>query len=363
MPRLRKIIHIDMDAFYASVEQRDNPDLIGKPVIVGGDPDKRGVVAACSYEARRFGIHSAMSSARARSLCPQAVFLYPRFDKYKAVSAQIMEIFHEYTDLVEPLSLDEAFLDVTVNKKGIDSATIIAREIRKEILKGTGLTASAGVSYNKFLAKVASDYRKPDGLTVVTPQKARSFIDRLPIRKFFGVGKVTEKKMLHLGIETGADLRKLSKEELTSAFGKYGSYFYNIAHGLDNRPVTPERVRKSLGKEITLSEDINNFKEMISILEEIAHMVEDQLKRRGLRGRTITLKIKYHDFQSITRSITIPSQTDRADVIMNNIRSLLNDTDAGKIKVRLLGITVSNFQPMQEKTKSDRQLVLPIFHD
>ncbi len=363
MQQLRKIIHIDMDAFYASVEQRDNPQLKGKPVIVGGQPDKRGVVAACSYEARKFGIHSAMSSARAYKLCPQAVFLYPRFDKYKAVSARIMEIFHEYTDLVEPLSLDEAFLDVTRNKKGIESATQIARQIRKDIFEKTGLTASAGVSYNKFLAKVASDYHKPDGLTVVTPDKAHSFIDRLPIRKFFGVGKVTEKKMLGLGIKTGADLKKLSKDDLIHIFGKYGGYFYNIAHGMDSRPVTVERIRKSLGKEITLSRDIDNIEEMCTILDHIAHEVENELKKRGLKGRTITLKVKYHDFQSITRSITVRRRTDRADEIMNHISSLLSDTDAGKTRVRLLGITLSNFEERPIRTREDRQLILPIFDD
>ena len=361
MQQLRKIIHIDMDAFYASVEQRDHPQLRGKPVIVGGAPDKRGVVAACSYEARRFGIHSAMSSARARTLCQQAVFLSPRFDKYKAVSARIMEIFHEYTDLVEPLSLDEAFLDVTKNKKGIESATQIARQIRKEIFDKTGLTASAGVSYNKFLAKVASDYRKPDGLTVVTPDKAQSFIDHLPIRKFFGVGKVTEKKMLGLGIKTGADLKRLSRDELTGVFGKYGGYFYNIAHGVDGRPVTPQRIRKSLGKEITLGKDIDNIEEIFTILETIAHNVEEELRKRGLKGKTITLKMKYHDFRSITRSITIRNQTDRAVEIMNHIRSLLADTDAGKIRVRLLGITLSSFEARQLRIKEDRQLILPIF--
>lgn len=361
MQQLRKIIHIDMDAFYASVEQRDNPQLKGKPVIVGGQPDKRGVVAACSYEARKFGIHSAMSSARARTLCPQAVFLYPKFDKYKAASERIMEIFHEYTDLIEPLSLDEAFLDVTRNKKGIESATQIARQIRQEIFNKTGLTASAGVSYNKFLAKVASDYRKPDGLTVVVPNKAQSFIDHLPIRKFFGVGKVTEKKMLGLGIKTGADLKKLSKDALTEFFGKYGGYFYNIAHGMDSRPVTPERIRKSLGKEITLHEDINDIGEMVTILEKIAHIVEAELKKRGLKGRTITLKMKYHDFHSITRSITIRDQTDRADEIMNHVRSLLTHTDAGKTRVRLLGITLSNFEERQVRIKEDRQFILPIF--
>jgi len=239
-----------MDAYYASVEQRDRPEFKGKPVIVGGDPKSRGVVAACSYEARKFGIHSAMASSTAYRLCPDAVFIRPRFDMYRAVSTQIREIFYEYTDLVEPLSLDEAFLDVTENYKGMPSATIIAKEIKREIYRRTGgLTASAGISFNKFLAKVASDINKPDGITVITPEMADEFIDRLPIRKFFGVGKVTEEKMLNLGIKTGADLKQYRKEQLIQLFGKSGNYFYDIAHGLDDRPVQPNRIRKSMGKE------------------------------------------------------------------------------------------------------------------
>ncbi len=364
MQGLRKIIHIDMDAFYASVEQRDNPQLRGRPVIVGGDPDRRGVVAACSYEARKSGIHSAMSSVRARILCPEAVFLYPRFEAYRAVSAQIMEIFLEYTDLVEPLSLDEAFLDVTENKKGIGSATQIALEIKDAIFKRTSLTASAGVSYNKFLAKVASAYRKPDGITVVPPQKAQLFIEGLPIGKFFGVGKVTEKKMRELGISSGADLKKLSKDDLVKVFGKYGEYFHSIAHGVDNRPVSPERVRKSLGQEITLEEDIDDLGQMLEILDRLAHAVEQMLKRRDLEGRTITLKMKYHDLQSITRSVTIRERTNQSEVIMKHVRSLISGTDAGNRKVRLLGITLSNFQPDEVRVKKqDRQLILPIFEE
>jgi DNA polymerase-4 len=229
-----------MDAFYASVEQRDRPEQKGKPVIVGGDPQSRGVVAACSYESRKFGIHSAMASSTAARLCPDAVFIRPRFDVYRAVSSDIRKIFCEYTDLVEPLSLDEAFLDVTENFMGIPSATLIAREIKEKIYDRTGkLTASAGVSFNKFLAKVASNINKPDGITVITPDMADGFIDRLPIRKFFGVGKVTEEKMLSFGIKTGSDLKKFKKEKLIQLFGKSGSYFYNIAHGMDNRPGNP----------------------------------------------------------------------------------------------------------------------------
>jgi len=361
MQKIRKIIHIDMDAFYASVEQRDRPELKGKPVIVGGDPHERGVVAACSYEARRFGIHSAMPSAKAHKLCPQAVFLRPRFDVYKAVSTEIMEIFYEYTDLVEPLSLDEAFLDVTNNKKGTPSATMIAQEIRKKIHQKVGLSASAGVSFNKFLAKVASDFHKPNGTTVVTPDQAQGFIDRLPIRKFPGVGKVTEKKMLERGIKTGADLKRIDKGELIRLFGKSGGYFYHIAHGEDNRPVTSDRIRKSIGKEITLSEDIDDRDQMIEILERIAIKVETLLKRRKIKGRTITLKMKYFDFQSITRSITLKKRIDKATIIMKHVRLLLDNTGAGTRKVRLLGISISNFADDDSKAKGYEQLLLPIF--
>jgi DNA polymerase-4 len=313
MKPVRKIIHIDMDAFYASVEQRDRPEIEGKPVIVGGDPNSRGVVAACSYEAREFGIHSAMPSATAYKLCPEAVFIRPRFDAYRAVSSEIREIFYEYTDLVEPLSLDEAFLDVTENFKGMPSATLIAREIRKKIYEKTGkLTASAGVSFNKFLAKVASDINKPDGITVITPEMADEFIDKLPIRNFFGVGKVTEEKMLNLGIKTGADLKKYKKEQLIQIFGKSGGYFYDIAHGMDDRPVEPNRIRKSIGKETTFSEDIDDTDQMIEILDDIAVKLENSLIKREAKGRTITLKVKYFDFQSITRSITIDEPADSA---------------------------------------------------
>jgi DNA polymerase-4 len=334
MQPIRKIIHIDMDAFYASVEQRDRPELKGKPVIVGGDPNSRGVVAASSYEARKFGIHSAMASSTAYKLCPDAVFIRPRFDAYKAVSSDIRRIFCEYTDLVEPLSLDEAFLDVTENYMGMTSATLIAREIKQQIYNRTGkLTASAGVSFNKFIAKVASDMNKPDGLTVITPEMADQFIDRLPIRKFFGVGKVTEEKMLRFGIKTGADLKSFQKEKLIQLFGKSGSYFFNIAHGNDDRAVEPNRIRKSIGKETTLLEDIDDTGQMLEILENIADRLENSLIKREAKGRTITLKIKYFDFQSITRSITIDEPADSASVIMKYVRPLLFKTEAGERKV------------------------------
>jgi len=363
MQPIRKIIHIDMDAFYASVEQRDRPELKGKPVIVGGDPQSRGVVAACSYEARKFGIHSAMASSTAYKLCPAAVFIRSRFDAYRAVSSQIREIFCEYTDLVEPLSLDEAFLDVTENYMGMPSATLIAQEIKKKIYNRTGkLTATAGVSFNKFIAKVASDMNKPDGITVITPDMADEFIDRLPIRKFFGVGKVTEEKMLNLGIKIGADLKKYKKEQLTQIFGKSGNYFYDTAHGLDDRPVEPNRIRKSIGKETTLLEDIDDTDQMLEILENFADRLENSLIKREAKGRTVTLKVKYFDFQSITRSVTIDEPADSASVIMKYVRPLLSKTEAGEKKVRLLGISIPNFDDQETnsgKVCKYRQLLLP----
>jgi DNA polymerase-4 len=360
MNKIRKIIHIDMDAFYASVEQRDRPELKGKPVIVGGDPNSRGVVAACSYEARKFGIHSAMPSSRAYKLCPHAVFLRPRFDVYRSVSNDIREIFQEYTDIVEPLSLDEAFLDVTKNKRGIASATLIAQEILKKIYEKTGqLTASAGVSFNKFLAKVASDFNKPNGITVITPDDATDFIDKLPIRKFFGVGKVTEEKMHNLGIITGADLKKMDKERLINIFGKAGNYFYNIAQGIDNRPVETEWIRKSIGKETTFSEDIDDKEQMIEILNQLAVKIENILKRDGREGMTVTLKVKYFDFQSITRRITVSEPIADADIIMKYVSSLLDNTEAGMKKVRLLGISISNFTDESCKVRKCIQLPLP----
>ena len=332
-----------MDAFFASVEQRDNPSLKGKPVIVGGDPKSRGVVAACSYEARKFGIHSAMSCSKAYQLCPTATFLKPRFHAYKEVSRQIREIFLEYTDLVEPLSLDEAYLDVTENKKNMKSATFVAEAIRKEILEETGLTSSAGVSFNKFIAKVASDVNKPNGITVITPDMADEFIAQLPIGKFFGIGKVTEKKMVDLGIKTGSDLKQIEKNELFKMFGKYGLYYYDIAHGIDNRAVNPHNERKSIGKETTLQEDITDMDEILSILQKISLQVEEELKRKDVSGRTVTLKIKYFDFKSITRSITLENPVQDSNNILNYSQELLKKTEAGSKKIRLIGISISNF--------------------
>ncbi len=341
---IRKIIHIDMDAFYASVEQRDNPSLIGKPVIVGGPPNSRGVVSTCSYEARKFGVHSAMSSSQAYRLCPEGIFVKPRFEVYKKVSLEIRSIFHEYTDLVEPLSLDEAYLDVTDNKKGIPLATEIAKEILKKIKEKTGLNASAGISFNKFLAKVASGYRKPKGFTVITPRTADAFIDNLPIGKFYGVGKVTENKMLSIGIKNGADLKKISRDELIHHFGKAGNYYFDIAHGNDNREVTPNRIRKSIGKEITLSKDIDDREEMLNILKEIANDLEIYLKKHNVKGKTVTLKIKFFNFKSISRSLTVDEPIQESKIIMKIIFDLIEKTDAGKIRVRLLGISLSTLQ-------------------
>jgi DNA polymerase-4 len=347
MTKIRKIIHIDMDAFFASIEIRDNPVLRGKPVIVGGDPEKRGVVSTCSYEARKFGVHSAMPAGQARKLCPQGIFLPVNMEKYTRVSVQIQQIFYDYTDLVEPLSVDEAFLDVTENKKHCRSATLLAEEIRKRIHMETGLTASAGVSFNKFLAKIASDINKPDGITVITPDKANEFIEKLPIEKFYGVGKVTAGKMKELGINNGLDLKNFDQAELIRHFGKAGLYYYNIARGCDDREVETDVPRKSLGRETTLQIDISDISEIIKILEDLSREVESLLKEEGLAGRTVTLKLRYENFQTVTRSLTLPGLVDEYEFIRNTAVSLLKKTQAGQRKVRLLGVTVSGF-PEQE---------------
>jgi DNA polymerase-4 len=354
----RKIIHVDMDAFYAAVEQKKNPALKGKPVIVGGDPDRRGVVSTCSYEARKYGVKSAMPSKTAVKLCPHGIFLYPDFTAYREASREIIQIFHEYTDLVEPLSLDEAFLDVTENKKNIPYATAIAREIRKRIFTETGLTASAGVSYNKFLAKSASEINKPDGLAIIRPEEAENFLESLPIGKFFGIGKATEKKMFSLGIANGADLKEKSLEVLVKHFGKAGHFYYHIVRGIDNRKVVSERVCKSVGKETTLDEDIDSIDGMHSILENLGLLVENNLKRKEIRGKTVTLKVKYADFESATRSITLNSFVNDSDTICNYAKNLLNETRAGEKKVRLLGISMSNLDN-DDSCLQDFQLTLP----
>lgn len=355
----RKIIHIDMDAFYAAIEQRDNPSLRGKPVIVGGDPDRRGVVSTCSYEARKFGVRSAMPSKTAMRLCPEAVLLYPRFDAYSKASKQVMNIFSEYTDLIEPLSLDEAFLDVTENRRNIPSATVIALEIKKRIFETTGLTASAGVSYNKFLAKTASEINKPDGIAVIVPSEAEKFLEKLPIGKFYGIGKVSEKRMISLGITNGLELKATPLDKLMKHFGKTGRFYYDIVRGIDDRPVEPLRERKSYGREITLDEDILDVDQIHSILKSIAGELEEALRRKKIKGKTITLKIKYHDFRQITRSATIDEYTDSAGTIFDNIMNLIQFTEAGAKKVRLLGIALSHLNTSPDLCDEDVQLRLP----
>ena len=356
----RKIIHVDMDAFFASVEQRDNPELKGKPVAVGGSRE-RGVVAAASYEARKYGVRSAMPSSTAYRKCPQIIFVKPRFERYKEVSGQIRAIFAEYTDLIEPLSLDEAFLDVTHNKKGIESATLIAKDIKKRIKETTGLTASAGISINKFIAKIASDYNKPDGITLVGPEKVELFLEKLAIEKFFGVGKVTAEKMKRLGIVDGKTLKEWTKEGLTSAFGKSGGFYYEIVRGNDNRPVNPNRIRKSLGAENTFSEDFHDLADMKMALDPIARTVYKRLEAANKWGKTLTVKVKFSDFTQITRSQTHDHVIDSLDEILEITFQIMDQIDWDNFTegVRLLGITLSNFEGEQnESPKLGQQLTL-----
>jgi DNA polymerase IV len=338
----RKIIHIDMDAFFASVEQRDQPDYKGKPLIVGGKPNSRGVVAACSYEARQFGVHSAMPCSQAYRLCPQAIFVPPRFDAYREVSNQIRKIFWEYASEVEPLSLDEAYLDVTYTAEFDGSATLIAQAIKKEIFEETQLVASAGVSYNKFLAKIASDMDKPDGLYVIKPEQGEDFVANLPIGKFFGIGPATEAKMKKAGITNGKDLRKWSLEKLIKKFGKTGNYYFNIARAIDHRPVRSKRIRKSLGKETTFAKDINSINELIEILVNLAEQVINNLEKQKLQARTLTVKVKYANFKQVTRAHTHEENLD-LNVIKELLPNLLAKTEAGKSPVRLVGLSLSGF--------------------
>ena len=330
-----------MDAFFASVEQRDNPELRGKPVAVGGSR-ARGVVAAASYEARKFGVFSAMASKIALQKCPQLTFVKPRFEVYSAVSRQIREIFHRYTDLVEPLSLDEAYLDVTENKIGMPSASIIAKEIKALILEETRLTASAGVSFNKFLAKIASDMNKPNGFTLITPDKAGALVAGLPIEKFHGIGKVTPPKMQRLGIVTGADLRERTEAELVRQFGKVGHYYYHIARAEDERVVQPHRLRKSIGSERTFEEDLAAEDAMLERLQYLAQEVAHDLNRLQTTAKTVTLKLKYFDFVQQTRSKTLLSHLQTAYAIFTVARDLLRTPQLPQYPVRLLGISVSN---------------------
>lgn len=342
----RKIIHIDMDAFFASVEQRDNAELRGKPIAVGHD-GPRGVVSTASYEARRFGVHSAMPMSRAKRQCPQLIIVPGRYEVYKAVSEQIHKIFTDYTDIVEPLSIDEAFLDVTANKRGVEMAVDIAREIRQRIREELCLTASAGVSYNKFLAKIASDFRKPDGMTVIHPDRAADFIAKLKIERFWGVGPKTAERMHYIGVFTGADLRKCSLAHLTEVFGKMGKAYYDFARGIDLRPVETEYVRKSVGCEQTFAEDIST---RAAVLIELYHTVlelQTRINKDQFDGHTLTLKVKYGDFTQITRSLTVQKTLRTKDDILPVAKRLLKQVDYSLANpIRLLGLSVSN--PSQE---------------
>ena len=344
----KKIIHIDMDAFYASVEQMDNPALKGKPIAVGGN-ENRGVVSAASYEARKFGVRSALSGVLAKKYCPELIFVRPRFDRYKEISKQIQSIFHEYTDLVEPLSLDEAYLDVTHNKKGNPSATLLANEIRARILSEVGLTASAGISVNKFIAKVASDYNKPNGQKTVSGDEIVPFLENLPIQKFYGVGKVTTEKMFQLGIFTGLDLKNKTLEFLEQHFGKSGSYYYQVVRGIHNSPVQAKRTTKSVAAEHTFDVNLSSEIFMLEQLESISRQIEKRLQKHSISGKTITLKIKYSDFSKQTRSKTMPYYISDKNLIFEIVKELLYQ-ERLKDSVRLLGIALSNLNTEQKKT-------------
>ena len=343
----RKIIHIDMDAFYASVEQMDNPLLRGKPVAVGGS-ENRGVVAAASYEARKFGVRSALSGVLAKKYCPELIFVKPRFDRYKEISNIIRKIFHEYTDLVEPLSLDEAYLDVTKNKKGNPSASLLAQEIRLRILSETGLTASAGISINKFVAKIASDYNKPNGQKTVNPDEVISFLEDLPIRKFYGVGKVTTEKMYQLGIFTGVDLKSKPLDFLEKNFGKSGTFYFNVVRGIHNSEVKADRITKSVAAEHTFEVNLSSEIFMMEKLESIAIGLEKRLKKYNVAGKTVTLKIKYSDFSQQTRSKTLPYFISDKGLILEIVEELLFQ-ERMKDSVRLLGISLSNLNTEEKK--------------
>ena len=352
----RKIIHVDMDAFYASVEQLDNPHLRGKPLAVGGGGE-RGVVAAASYEARAFGVRSAMSGVQARRNCPDLIFVKPRFSRYKEVSQQIREIFHDYTDLVEPLSLDEAYLDVTRNKKNHPSATLIAREIRERIHRETGLTASAGISNSKFMAKIASDINKPNGQKTIPPEEVLGFLEELPVERFFGIGKVTASRMFALGIFTGRDLKARSLDFLKEHFKSSGENYYRIVRGIQNSEVRPNRIQKSVAAEHTFSTNLTSEVYMMERLESIAGELEKRLERSDIGGKTITLKIKYSDFSQQTRSRTLQNYVKDRETLLETVRELLYQEKV-KESVRLLGISVSNLDnhPREEERVVDVQL-------
>ncbi len=354
MTSVRKIIHVDMDAFFASVEQRDHPEFRGKPLVVGGSPDQRGVVAAASYEARTFGIFSAMPSRTALQKCPFLIFARPRFDVYREVSNQIREIFYRYTDLVEPLSLDEAYLDVTTNKRNLPSATLIAREIKQAIKAELNLTASAGVSINKFLAKTASAVNKPDGLHLIAPDQAVSFVETLPIEKFYGIGQVTAQKMKQAGVYNGADLKSWSEVDLVRKFGKIGHFYFNIVRGQDDRPVMPNRIRKSIGAEESFAHDLNDRHSFLTALEEITATLVRRMEKSETSGRTLTLKVKYGDYQQVTRSRTFSESLDvkAPHIIISAAMELLDTTEVQRKNARLLGLSLSNLDCEREADPS-----------
>ncbi len=343
-----------MDAFFASIEQLDNPELRGKPVAVGGS-GQRHVVAAASYEARKFGVRSAMPSLTARRLCPGLIFVPHRFERYEEISGIIFGIFREYTDRVEPLSIDEAFLDVTEDKKGIGSATLTARAVKDEIRNRTGLTASAGISYNKFLAKMASDIRKPDGIFLISPDDAAGFIDELPVGKFFGIGRVTAEKMHRLGIHKGADLRKLDLLFLIRNFGKAGRFYHDIARGIDDRPVEASAERKSVGTEVTYEKDLTSRFGIIAELYRVEKELMERLKNAGTTGRTVTVKVKFSDFRQITRSRTLPGFIRDFDTLHKEVTAIRKSMELEGCRIRLLGVTVSN---LESDDRNDRQLLL-----
>ncbi|WP_311774246.1 DNA polymerase IV [Nostoc sp. UCD121] len=364
--RTKKIIHVDMDAFYASVEQRDNPSYRGKPLVVGGSPNQRGVVAAASYEARKFGIYSAMPSVTAFAKCPGLIFVRPRFDVYREISTAIHAIFKRYSDLVEGVALDEAYLDVTENKQNIPYASTIARHIKTAIFQETQLTATAGVSINKFLAKMASGQNKPNGLTVILPEQAIAFIEQLPIEKFHGIGEVTAAKMHSLGIHTGADLKERSSltlpqaslTELTHHFGKAGHYYYKIARAEDDRPVEANRVRKSIGAETSFAQDLSDISQMLQELEQIAQIVEQRLEKHETRGRTLTLKVKFSDYQQLTRSKTMLAPISELSTIFEIAKTLFLSIDLENRSIRLLGISLSNLDNAKTQV-----IQLPLFQN
>ena len=359
MATLRKIIHIDMDAFYASVEQRDQVAYRGRPIVVGGTPEQRGAVAAASYEAREFGIRSAMPARIARQRCPHVVFVAPRFEVYREVSQQVREIFARYTDLIEPLSLDEAYLDVTENRAGERSAIAIAQAIRQAIRDETQLTASAGVSINKFLAKIASDLDKPDGLYVIRPEQAAAFIEALPIDKFHGIGRVTANKMHELGIAIGADLKQWSEADLVRQFGKAGRFYYRAARGQDDRPVNPNRIRKSVGAENSFSPDLATLPEMEAALTKVAQRVAQRVQDQRRGGCTLTLKIKYSSYQQVTRNYTQTEPIRDFEAIARLGQALLHQHLNRDQKVRLLGLALSNLEPLPSEVEFT-QLVLDL---